>query len=411
MLIPSIDVQAGQAVQLRQGRDLVLTADTPPADLLTTFNRYGDVAIIDLDAARSCGDNLELIKQLCGQGQVRVGGGIRDVGRARTLLRAGAKQLIIGTAATPEFLSLFAPKQLQVALDHDAEGRVLDHGWTNTTADTLLERAHRLAPYCSSYLLTFVEHEGGLGGLSPDVVKALQAQLPHPITVAGGVNTSANAAELAKLGVDVQVGMALYQGLLDPTEVMCLTLDFDKQQGLIPTVVQDADTQQVLMLAYSSPESLRVALAEGKGIYYSRSRQGLWEKGGTSGHTQQLLYARYDCDRDALLFTVRQVGPTCHTGADTCWGPASFTLSHLWAMLAERKAHPTEGSYTATLFANKHKLHKKVIEEAFEATQATTTDEQVWELADAFFFLSVLAVAEGVDWSAVLRELAGRQRA
>lgn len=410
MLIPSIDLQNGQAVQLRQGKDHVLTAETPPTQLARNFNRYGDVAVIDLDAAMGKGDNLALVKQLCGLANVRAGGGIRTVDRGRELLRAGATQLILGTAATPEFLSLFAPKHLQVALDHNAAGEVLDHGWTQSTGEALVARAMRLAPYCSSYLVTFVEGEGGLQGLNPKVVTALQAQLPHPLTVAGGVNSTQNAAELAKLGVDVQVGMALYQGLLDPAQVMVQTLDFDKQNGLIPTVVQDADSHQVLMLAYSSPESLAEALVQGKGIYYSRSRQGLWEKGATSGHTQTLLKARYDCDRDALLFTVRQVGATCHTGADTCWGANSFTLSHLWQLLAERKHHPTEGSYTAKLFANRHLLHKKVIEEAFEATQAATTEEKVWELADAFFFLSVLAVADGVSLDAILRELAGRQR-
>lgn len=410
MLICSIDLMAGQAVQLRQGKDHVLTDPTPPLQLAQRFNRYGEVAVIDLDAALGQGDNLSLIRQLCQVADVRAGGGIRTVERGQALLRAGARKLIIGTAATPEFLSQFHPSQLMVALDTNAEGRVLDAGWTRDTGEALLERAQRLAPYCSGYLCTFVEAEGGLGGLPTETVERLQAALPHPVTVAGGVRDTANAAALCRLGVDVQVGMALYKGLLDPAAVVVETAHFAKQNGLLPTIVQDADDGTVLMLAYSSPESLKQALTEGQGVYYSRSRDQLWRKGDTSGHTQTLVSARLDCDADTLLFQVRQTGPACHTGTDTCFGARRFSMPQLFALLNERKTTLPEGSYTAKLFQNKHKLHKKVIEEAFEATQATTPEEQVWETADALFFLAMLAVAEGVSWPQVLSELGGRRR-
>jgi phosphoribosyl-ATP pyrophosphohydrolase len=410
MLICSIDLMNGEAVQLRQGKTHVLTATETPHTLAQRFARFGDVAVVDLDAALSNGgDNLALITQLAQVAPIRVGGGIRTVERGRLLLRAGAKKIIIGTAATAEFLSHFAPSQVMVALDVDANGIVLDKGWTASTGETLQARAERLAPYCSGYLCTFVEEEGGLGGLSPERVQALAQRLPHPLTIAGGVSDTANATALCRLGLDVQVGMALYQGLLDPAAVVADTLDFEKAP-LIPTIVQDADTLDVLMLAYSSKESLSAALEQGKGIYFSRSRQALWEKGATSGHTQLLLRARYDCDRDTLLFMVRQQGPACHTGAPTCFGEKAFGPATLFTLLKERQSALPEGSYTATLFANPHKLHKKVIEEAFEATQATSPEEQVWELADALFFLCMLAVQQGVSWPQIWSELAGRQR-
>lgn len=410
MLIPSIDLQNGQAVQLVQGKTHELTAPEHPLELAKRFNRYGEVAVIDLDAALGKGDNLPLIRELCQLVDVRAGGGIRTVERGRALLRAGAKKIIIGTAATPEFLQNFHPSQVMVALDHNAAGKVMDAGWTRETTDTVAERAQRLAPYCSGYLCTFVENEGGLQGVDLDAVRHLKATLPHPVTVAGGVKSTEEAAALCRLNVDVQVGMALYKGLLDPAEVVVRSLDFQKCNGLVPTIVQCFDTKAVLMLAYSSVDSLYQALTEGKGIYFSRSRNELWEKGATSGHTQELLSSRYDCDRDTLLFQVRQSGPTCHTGADTCFGDKPYTMPGLFTTLNDRKANPPEGSYTATLFANKHKLHKKVIEEAFEATQAETEEEKIWEVADAIFFISMLAVAEGVSWQAILNELGGRRR-
>src|SRR5207253_1447327 len=105
--------------------------------------------------------------------------------------------------------------------------------------------------------------------------------------------------------------MALYQGRIDLERAFVECVDWDKQAGLVPTAVKD-EAGKLLMLAFSSPASLHKALCERKGIYWSRSRNELWEKGGTSGHRQELLRARFDCDRDALAFTVRQEGAACH---------------------------------------------------------------------------------------------------
>lgn len=414
MLIPSIDLMNGQAVQLKQGKTLVLTAEEDPHSLITRFNRYGEVAVIDLDAALSNGgDNLALIKELCQLADVRVGGGIRTVERGKEILRAGAKKLIIGTAATPEFLANFHPSQILVALDFNAAGEVLDKGWTHSTGESVGSRAERLAPYCSGYLCTFVESEGCLSGLSVEAVTALRKSLPHPVTVAGGVNDTANAIALIRSGeqVDVQVGMALYQGLLNPVEAVVNCVDWAKYpDALVPTVVQDADSKDVLMMAFSNRESLTLALSKGVGVYWSRSRQEIWEKGLTSGNVQDLVRCRLDCDCDTLLFTVRQQGASCHTGQDTCFEETRFGMHTLFEVLKDRKANPPEGSFTAKLFANRHKLDKKIIEEAFEATQATSHAERVWEIADAIFFLSMLAVDENVSWNEIVTELAGRHK-
>ncbi len=406
MIIPSIDLRDGKAVQLRQGRDHVLTSERDPLELAATFSRYGPVAIIDLDAALGQGDNLPLISRMCRVAEARVGGGIRDAKRARALLSAGAQKLIIGTAAEPELLAQFAPDQLLVALDHEG-GVVLDQGWTRSTGELLAERAARLAPLCSGFLCTFVEHEGGMGGMPLTEVQALQETLSKPLTVAGGVASTAEAVALCRMGLDVQVGMALYTDALDLADVVAGSLDFDKLE-LLPTVVQDT-AGQVRMLAYSSPESLRRALREGKGIYYSRSRKELWEKGASSGNTQKLLRCRADCDRDALLFTVEQTGPSCHNGSHSCFGPARFSMPALFALLRQRKEQLPEGSFTAKLLEDKELLLRKLNEEAFEVTRAATDDELRWEAADLVYFLSVLAVGEGLDWSDVEAELRARR--
>jgi len=412
MIIPSIDLIDGRAVQLRQGKDLILTEDRHPLELVEEFNRYGEVAVIDLDAAMGKGDNLPLIRQLCRRANVRVGGGIRTVERAKTLLRAGAKSLIIGTAATPDFLEQLPYDRVMVAIDHE-DGEVVDHGWANSTGENILTRAERLAPYCGAFLCTFVATEGTLEGMDLEAVKRLRDQVGRPLTVAGGVANTTEAAAISRLGVDVQVGMALYTGQLNLADAVIQALDFEKCPHM-PTVVQDV-SGQVLMLAYSTPESLKMALDEGKGIYYSRSRGEVWWKGATSGNEQALVSCRVDCDRDTLLFTVKQTGEgACHRGSYSCFdglhAQPSFSLPALFDILNGRFRHAPEGSYTARLFADRGLLLKKLMEEAFEVTQAPDQDNLIWEISDAVYFLSVLAVAEGVTWQDIVAELGGRHK-
>jgi phosphoribosyl-AMP cyclohydrolase / phosphoribosyl-ATP pyrophosphohydrolase len=427
MIIQSIDLMGGQAVQLRQGKDLVLTAPEAPEALLQTFNRTSEVAVIDLDAALGKGNNQALIRQLCqlvpASSGLRVGGGIRDAKTAEDYLRAGASRIIIGTAATPELLQQLPPQRVMVAIDH-RDGVVVDQGWTNATTETFMERAERLAPYCGGFLCTFVADEGGMGGMDLETVKAVASQCPRPVTVAGGVASTAEAIAISQLGIDVQVGMALYTGKLDAVETLIGTLDWDKMP-LIPTVVQDVNGQ-VLMLAYSNQQSLQVALSQGKGVYFSRSRQALWEKGATSGQTQRLLSARLDCDRDSLLFVVEQAGVACHTQAYSCFGShlasPQYSLPTLYNVLKQRKQTLPEGSFTAKLFNNREKLLRKLMEEAFEVSVAAGLEkhpeglppqkrrELVWELGDLLFFLSMVAVDEGIEWPEIVAELAGRRK-
>jgi phosphoribosyl-ATP pyrophosphohydrolase/phosphoribosyl-AMP cyclohydrolase len=411
VVIPSIDLIDGQAVQLRQGKEHVLTEPTPPLELAERFYRYGEVAVIDLDAAMGKGDNLALIRQLCQLGRVRVGGGIRSIERADELLRAGASCLIVGTAATPEFLSKLPANKVMVAIDHVA-GEVVDHGWTKSTGEGLMERAERLAPYCSSYLCTFVKDEGGMQGMDLAEVEKLAKALPHPVTVAGGVATTQEVVAISKMGIDVQVGMALYTGALDLAECVVGALDWEKCP-LIPTVVQDV-AGEVVMLAYSNRESLTRALNDGKGTFYSRSREELWEKGKTSGHTQSLLSCRTDCDRDSLLFTVEQSGRACHLPGYSCFrrlgDTPEFSLHRLFSILKERKEKMPEGSFSAKMFQNREKLRRKIMEEAFEVATFKNRRELVWELADSIYFLSLLAVDEEIEVEAILNELGGREK-
>lgn len=407
MLIPSIDLMGGKAVQLRQGREKVLERDDV-LDLARRFARVGEIAVIDLDAAKGIGDNEPLIREVCKVARCRVGGGIRTEDKARRLLRAGAARLIVGTAASRDFLSRLPRHRVIAALD-SLYNDVVTEGWTTRTGRSPVEEMQVLAPHVSGFLCTFVETEGTLQGLPMDRVRDLRAATTLPLTVAGGVRSVEEVVALDRVGVDVQVGMALYTGVMDVSHAFTACVDFSK--GPVPTVVRDR-SGQVLMLAYSTPESLRRAIDEGRGVYFSRSRQALWVKGETSGHTQSLVRVEPDCDRDALLFTVEQKGLACHRKTYTCfgWGDREFSLQSLFEVILNRRQDPKPGSYTSFLFEKDDRIPRKLNEEVYELLTAKDHEDVVWEAADVLYFLLTYLAKRGVDLEEVVAELHGRER-
>lgn len=411
MIVPSIDLENGNAVQLVGGEELAIDAGSPEA-VMERFRLVGEVAVIDLDAARGIGSNAEVVARLCRMGPVRVGGGIRDLAAARRWLDLGARSIIIGTAATPQLLSELPAERVQVALDA-RDGEVVVEGWRKGTGRGILERIEELHGLCGGFLVTFVEREGRLGGT--DLERARQivaAAAPARVTIAGGVTTAAEIAALDRMGADAQVGMALYSGRLDLADAFAAPLASDREDGLFPTVVTD-DQGVALGLVYSSAESLRVAIDEQRGVYQSRSR-GLWRKGETSGDVQELLRVQTDCDRDALRFTVRQlsgstaVGGFCHLGTRTCFGEDAG-LGRLSRRLADRLTNAPMGSYTARLAGDPKLLAAKLREEVDELIAARGEDEVRHEAADVLYFALVRALTQGVDLAAIAAELDGRE--
>ncbi|MCK5944517.1 MAG: phosphoribosyl-ATP diphosphatase, partial [Planctomycetes bacterium] len=301
MILPSIDLRRGNAVQLRCGVEPVLDAGDP-RPWLDRFSRVGETAVVDLDAALGEGDNRALVRELCRRAPCRVGGGIRDLDTARELLDAGATRVVLGTMAQPELLRQLPRERVVAALDA-CDGEVVVDGWRTRTGAGIAERMAELRPFVSGFLVTFVEREGRMVGLDLDRVKAVKrAAGDRELVFAGGVATPADVAALDAIGVDAQVGMALYTEAFTVADALIATLPAPSG-GLWPTVVTD-EGGAALGLCWSSADSLRVALDEGRGVYQSRSR-GLWRKGETSGNTQQLLRVERDCDGDALRFVVR----------------------------------------------------------------------------------------------------------
>jgi phosphoribosyl-AMP cyclohydrolase / phosphoribosyl-ATP pyrophosphohydrolase len=206
------------------------------------------------------------------------------------------------------------------------------------------------------------------------------------------------------------------------TDTEVAQLDFGKSDGLVTAVVQHADTGAVLMVGHMNREAVEATLQRKRAVFYSRSKQRLWEKGESSGHTLDVVDLIADCDRDCLLVLARPRGPACHTGTATCFGDPPRSAAERLAFIAElervvvqRVAERPEGSYTARLFAEGPKrLAQKVGEEGVETALAGVSDDEsalVAESADLLFHLLLLLRARGIPLDRVVSELAARHRA
>ncbi len=429
MVISSIDLKDGHVVQLKNGKELVLQRDDAEA-LINQFDYYGEVAVIDLDAALGNVDakgntlNTPLLKKLLHHGNVRTGGGIRTVKRAKELISLGAEKVIVGSAAwnlnpengqsimneafLDELVKAIGKKRIIISVDA-INGKIAVKGWTETVDISLVEGAKQAEKYCSELLFTCVEKEGCMQGTNMDYVKQLREAVNCRVVVAGGVSSVPEIAELEKLHCDVQLGMALYTGKVSLKDAFVACLDFEKMP-LIPVIAQSVNGE-VLMQGFANKQAFEKTFETGKLTFWSRSRNELWTKGETSGNFLDVIRLRADCDRDCVLATVMPVGPSCHTGSWTCFGSdpdEKSSINRLYNIIADRFANPKPGSYTATLDAKR--VREKVEEEAEELCEADGKDEVIWETADLIYFISVLMYKEGVSWKDVCDELDRRHK-
>lgn len=196
-----------------------------------------------------------------------------------------------------------------------------------------------------------------------------------------------------------------------------MNIDFEKMNGLVPAIIQDNTTRNVLMLGYMSREAFEKTLATGKVTFWSRSRNCLWTKGETSGNFLNLVDIKVDCDNDTLLVRVNPTGPACHLGTDTCWGETNdanplLFLTELQDFINKRHEEMPEDSYTTSLFKDGlNRMAQKVGEEALEAViEATngTNDRLIYEASDMFYHLIVLLTSKGLRIEDIAKELKER---
>lgn len=197
-------------------------------------------------------------------------------------------------------------------------------------------------------------------------------------------------------------------------------LKYDKD-GLMPVIVQDHITNEVLMVAWANKEAFDLMLSTGYTHFWSRSRQKLWKKGEESGHVQKIVSIQLDCDSDTLLAKVEQVGPACHTGSPTCFNETIYgstegtvdIIPELLRVLKDRLENPKEGSYTCQLYSDENKMCKKIVEESGEfvlALKDKNQEEMAWELADLIYHTMVAITKTGLPMEKVYEMLEERKK-
>ncbi len=322
MIIPSIDLMNGKVVQLEQGKKKKMEFED--VDLIADrFKNFNEVQVVDLDAAIGNGSNEKIVSEVCRKARARVGGGVRSAERAAELAEQGAYKVIIGSKANKQFLkqlcSVIGRERIIVAAD-SFRGNVVVEGWRKKTGKSPFQLIGELEKYCSEFFFTFVEREGRMNGIDFTIAKKLRKATNNRVVVAGGIASIEEAERLEVIGIDCCVGMALYTGKISLEDAMKTNeVDFEKCKGIVPVIVQEINSGEVLMLAYANKEAVKKTIELGKATYWSRSRQRLWTKGETSGNFQGVKEIWYDCDKDALLYKVKQKGPTCHTNNSKCF--------------------------------------------------------------------------------------------
>ncbi|MDR2468467.1 MAG: phosphoribosyl-ATP diphosphatase, partial [Spirochaetaceae bacterium] len=282
MVVASIDIQDGKVVQLRQGKDKVLER-SDAANLASEFDRYGEVAVIDLDAAMGRGANFEMIRPLLRCARCRVGGGIRSAAQAVELISLGAEKIIVGSmafrngsqfAVNTDFLKEISAKvgreRLIIAVD-SRENIIMADGWKTATGLELVETAREIEKYAGELLWTCVEREGTLTGINLEAARMLRAAVSCRITAAGGVSTLDEIEALARINCDVQLGMALYTGKINLADAFSVSLNWEKDPTeLLPVIAQSTDGQ-VLMTGFTSRSALAATFERGNLCFHSRT--------------------------------------------------------------------------------------------------------------------------------------------
>ena len=230
MIFPCIDLMAGKVVQLVQGREKALEADSPD-EMLRRFTAFPEIQVIDLDAAMGRGSNDELVRRLASQAVTRIGGGVRTVERACALVEQGAHKVIVGTSAftasgiNEPFLAAvrdaIGRERLLVAVD-SKDGRIVVKGWRESTSLAAEQVLQSLEPYCSGFLCTYVDKEGMLQGTDLDWFRRLRAATSLELTAAGGITTIEEVRALLAMNVHAALGMAIYTGRLSLSELASL---------------------------------------------------------------------------------------------------------------------------------------------------------------------------------------------
>ncbi|MFI5181121.1 MAG: imidazole glycerol phosphate synthase subunit HisF [Thermoanaerobaculia bacterium] len=464
-VIPCLDVAAGRVVKGTRFTNLRDEGDPVEAAFRYEAEGADELAFLDIAAAHeNRGTLVSLVSRVAEVLSIpfTVGGGVRSVEDADALLKAGADRVTVNTAAVadPELIrrlsERFGAQCIVLALDgkrvRSADGAVrmvvTTHGGRRITQRGVVEWAVQAAGLgAGEILLTSVDSDGTREGFDVEMLRAVRCAADVPIVASGGAGKLAHfvtavrdggadavlaagvfhqhvftIAEVKQALASAGIPVRLDGGAATPVPAGEIPAVFD-EAGLVPVIVRDVRSGEVLTLAWANREALEMTRTTGFSHFFSRSRKKLWKKGETSGNVQRVASISVDCDGDAVLYDVVPGGPACHTGSRSCFRPAltldasaaapPLDLGPLFAVVADRQRNPVAGSYTNRLLeAGLAKIAKKVGEEGVETALAALIEDDgalAGEAADLLYHLAVLLTARGVSPSDVERKLRERR--
>jgi len=361
------------------------------------INYFGSVVVSNIETQ-------SLLKSICGVAECDLMMNSPKLEEIKAALRKGVKRIIIPEKEV-EDIGQRVSKNIIIARITLRKASLLNNNLIDLKAE-IKEIISRVVPYCSELLIDYDEDLNIDKSTVLAVIDYISDLINYPVTFFDANNKFTEILE--KKGVNPFIFSSEMFKEKEMLKIFLSALDFQKLEGLIPTIVQN-DHNQILMLAFSSQESLTQALIQKKGIYYSRSRKSIWIKGETSGNYQILNHVRYDCDQDALLFNVRQEGVACHLQRYSCFGNKEFELSDLYEIIQDRILNPVPNSYTSKISKDERLIIEKIKEESNEVINYTNDENLIWEIADLFYFVMVLMAKKGIKLQDILNELWSRR--
>ena len=479
-IIPCLDVKNGRVVKGVNFEGLQDMAD--PVEMARYYNASGADELVFYDITASVegrGLFTDILRRVASQIFIplTVGGGINTLDDFDRVLKCGADKVSVNSGAirNPGIIPAAAQKYGNQCVVLSADIKRVDGkfmlfakgGRENTGIDALDWLEQGVKNGAGELVVNSIDTDGVKNGFDLELLDAVAARCAVPIIASGGAGKKEDFLELFRNHPAVDAGLAasifhtkqveindlkpragharpLLRNNSKPTLYLLpkltkrgtlnyitlgvstmeitensKTLKFDAN-GLIPAIVQDHYTKEVLTLAYMNAETLALTIAEGRTVFWSRSRREIWRKGETSGNVQRVVSITADCDKDALVIDVVKSGPACHTGAESCFfNPVyvsdelkQFTWQGLYALIEGRKTDPKEGSYTTYLFdKGLEKILKKVGEESTEVIIAGSKrdrEETIYEISDLAYHVMVLMIELGISVEDITKELEKR---
>ncbi len=448
-VIPCLDVDQGRVVKGVKFQDLVDKGD--PVAAARAYGAQGADELVFLDISASIEGRrtmLSVVEQVAAQVFIplTVGGGVSSPDHYRDLLQAGADKVAVNTAAVKDpglvtaAAQRFGSQCVVVAVDCKRVGdrwEVFTHGGrTATGLDALQWCADVVARGAGELLVTSMDRDGTKRGFDTELLAALRAVVTVPIIASGGAGDVSHFVEAARSGAsgllaaslfhdrtlaiaDVKAALAaagvpvrLPRPAADAAPLPLAGTPKLDAAGLLPAVIVDAASGEVLTVAFMNDEALRRTREHKETWLFSRSRGALWRKGATSGHTQRVVSLALDCDGDAVVVRVVPAGPACHEGTRSCFrGPAGGALVALDDILASRAKERPAGSYTVQLLDDDNKRTKKLGEETAELIRALyvgSDADVVEEASDLLYHVAVALRARGISLKDVAAKLLDR---